>query len=126
MQILHAFLYILLYLHTFFFNFNNILLGMVESLVSSSLFLSGGDCLWWLMVNVGSLVNFRALGKFCGFITSVGCIFVHLFFLFFWKSQNSQKKQHVQKRSTKLKKKISTLRNVEYNKSSCHPYHMFK
>jgi len=30
----------------FFFNFNNTLLNMVESVMSFSLFSSGGGCLW--------------------------------------------------------------------------------
>jgi len=36
-----------------FFNFNNTFLNMVESMVPSFLFLSAGDCLWWLLVVAG-------------------------------------------------------------------------
>jgi len=54
---------------------------MVEIVVFSSLFSSGGGCLWWLVINVGDLDNF------CSVFMGCSCVFVRFFFHFFGSSK---------------------------------------
>jgi len=89
---------------------------MVKIIIFFFLFLSG-DGWWWLVVNVGGW------DKFWDILTDSDCVFIHLFFSFVWKPQNLEKKNKVQKLSTKFNTNY-LCGNIKYNESFFQPSYM--
>jgi len=83
----------------FFFNFNNILLSMLEKMMSYSSSLSDSGCLWWLIVKVGDW------SRFCDVLTNGDYFFVYLFLYIFFISHKTHKKTRGTNMEYKIKKK---------------------